>query len=41
MLEFLLVTAVVLAMTSILAVLLFTTRERGGRVLELVASEYP
>lgn len=39
--EFLLVTAIVVAMTATLAVVLFTVREQGGRVLDLVASEYP
>jgi hypothetical protein len=40
-LEFLLVTAAMLAMVAILAVLLYAFREHGGRALDLVASEYP
>ncbi len=39
--EFLLVTAIVVALTVILSVVLFTVREQGGRVLDLVASEFP
>lgn len=39
--EFLLVASAVLALTAIMAVLLFSTREYGGRVLDLIASEYP
>ncbi len=41
MMEFLLVASAVLALTAIMAVLLFSTREYGGRVLDLIASEYP
>ncbi|MCE9614528.1 MAG: hypothetical protein K8T26_09645 [Lentisphaerae bacterium] len=40
-LEYLLVTAVMLAMVSILAVFLVATREHGARVLDLVAADAP
>ena len=39
--EFLLVTAIVIAAVAVLAVLLYASREHGGRVLDLVASDSP
>ncbi len=39
--EFILVAAVLLAMVAVLAVLLVSVREQGGRVVELVAADSP
>ncbi len=41
MTEYLLVAAMLTALTLILAVFLYTFREYGGRVLDLVSSDYP
>jgi hypothetical protein len=41
MIEYLIVSAILLACVAILAVLIYTLRENGHRVLELAGSEYP
>ncbi len=41
MTEYVVVAGMVLASVMILALLLYTFKEYGGRVLNLVASEYP
>jgi hypothetical protein len=41
MLEYAIVSGMLLAAVAILAVFLYTFREQAGRVLDLVASEYP
>ncbi|MBL7077042.1 MAG: hypothetical protein ISS31_06195 [Kiritimatiellae bacterium] len=41
MIEYVIVAAMLVAATTILAVFLYSFREFGGRVLDLVASEYP
>ncbi len=41
MLEFMAVLGVLVAMVAVLALFLYTFREHGGRVLSLVAAEYP
>jgi len=41
MLEYLMVTGILLACVSILAVFLYTFKEHGGRILDLAASEFP
>jgi hypothetical protein len=41
MIEYVIVAAMLVAATAILAVFLYSFREFGGRVLDLVASEYP
>lgn len=39
--EFIMVAGMVLATVGILALLLYTFKEYGGRILNLLASEYP
>ena len=39
--EFVVVAGMVLATVSIVALLLYTFKEYGGRILNLLASEYP
>ena len=39
--EYVVVAAVLMASIAILAVFLYAFRENGGRILDLVASEYP
>ena len=41
MTEYLIVAATLVLAVSILAVFLYTIKEHGGRVFDLVASEYP
>ena len=41
MLEYVVLTVFVILTVSIMAVLLYTFKEQGGRVLDLAASEYP
>ena len=41
MVEYLIVAGVLVAMVAVLSVFLYTFREQSGRVLDLVASEYP
>ena len=41
MIEYVICAAVLVMLTGLLALLLVTVRESGGRVLDLVASEYP
>ncbi len=41
MIEYLVVAVMLMASTAILTVFLYSFREFGGRVLDLVASEYP
>jgi len=41
MIEYVIVAAMLVGATAILAVFLYSFREFGGRVLDLVASEYP
>ncbi len=41
MIEYLVVTAMLLSIVAILAVFLYTFKEHSGRVLDLAASEYP
>ena len=41
MIEYVICAAVVVMLTSLLALLLVTIRESGGRAVDLVASEYP
>ncbi len=39
--EFVVVAGMVVAMVAIVALLLYTFKEYGGRILNLLASEYP
>ena len=39
--EFVVVAGMVIAMVSIVALLLYAFKEYGGRILNLLASEYP
>ena len=39
--EFVIVAGLLMAMVSIVALLLYTFKEYGGRILNLLASEYP
>ena len=41
MVEYVVCAAVVVMLTGLMALLLVTVRESGGRTLDLVASEYP
>ena len=41
MVEYVIVAGVLVAMVAVLSVFLYTFREQSGRVLDLVASEYP
>ena len=41
MIEYMICAAVVIMLTGLLALLLVTVRESGGRAVDLVASEYP
>jgi hypothetical protein len=41
MIEYLIVASILMAGVAILAVLIYTLRENGHRVLELAGSEYP
>ncbi len=41
MIEYVICAAVVVMLTGLLALLLVTIRESGGRAVDLVASEYP
>ena len=41
MVEYTVTMAMILAAVAIMALFLYTFREYGGRVLDLVASEYP
>ena len=41
MVEYVIVAGVLEAMVAVLSVFLYTFREQSGRVLDLVASEYP
>ncbi len=41
MIEYLLIAAVVITTVAILALLLYAFREQSGRVIDLVASDYP
>jgi len=41
MIEYLLVAVVMIMTVAIVAILLYTFREHGGRVLDLVGSDYP
>jgi hypothetical protein len=41
MIEYVIVAAMLMSTIAILAVFLYSFREFGGRVLDLVASEYP
>ena len=41
MIEYIVCAAILVMLTGLLALLLVTVRESGGRVLDLVASEYP
>lgn len=41
MVEYAIVAGILLAGLSVVALLLFAFREYGGRILDLVASEYP
>ena len=41
MIEYVICAAVIVMLTGLLALLLVTIRENGGRALDLVASEYP
>lgn len=41
MVEYIIVAAMLTVMVSIFAVLLYAFKEHGGRVLDLVASDYP
>jgi len=40
-LEYMIVAAMLLGVVAIMAVLLYTLRENGGRVLDLVGSDWP
>lgn len=39
--EFVVVAGVLVAMVAVLALLLYTFKEYGGRIINLLASEYP
>jgi len=41
MIEYVVISAMLLAAVAILAVFLYTFKQHGGRVLDLVAYEYP
>ena len=41
MIEYVICAAVIVMLTGLLALLLVTVRESGGRALDLVSSEYP
>ena len=41
MIEYLIVTVILLSMVAILAVLFYVFKQQSGRVLDLAASEYP
>jgi len=41
MIEYVVTTGMLIAAVAIFAVFLYTFKEHGGRVLDLVASEYP
>jgi hypothetical protein len=41
MMEYLMTAAILMASIAVLAVFLYTFKEQGDRVLDLVASEYP
>ena len=41
MLEYVVVSGMIVASVAILALLLYTFKQYGGRILNLVASEYP
>ncbi len=41
MIEYVVCAAVIVMLTGLLALLLVTVRESGGRALDLVSSEYP
>ena len=41
MIEYVICAAVIVMLTALLALLLVTIRESGGRAVDLVASEYP
>lgn len=41
MVEYIIVAGMLIATVAILAVFLYTFKEYGGRVLDLVSSEYP
>ena len=41
MIEYLIVAVMLLAVVGLFALLLYALRQQSGRVLELVASEYP
>ena len=41
MIEYVIIAGMLLAAVAILAVFLYTFKEHSGRVLDLVASEYP
>ena len=41
MLEYAVMAGILLATAAVLALLLFTFKEFGGRILDLIASEYP
>jgi len=40
-LEYIVTAGIILAMVGILALFLYTFKEYGGRILDLIASEYP
>ncbi len=41
MIEYVVLAVMVITTVSIMAILLYTFKEHGGRVLDLAASEYP
>ena len=41
MIEYVVIAAMLISAVAILAVFLYTFREYGGRILDLVAAEYP
>ena len=41
MIEYVIITGMLIAMVTILSVFLYVFKEYGGRTLDLVASEYP
>lgn len=41
MLEYVMVVGMLLALVSVMALLLYTFKENGGRVLDLIASDAP
>ncbi len=41
MIEYVVLAVMVITTVSIMAILLYTFKEQGGRVLDLAASEYP